>query len=148
MLIICKICALLKISSLFLFCIFVLLKQRPHLAFHIVNTFSKMRLYLFVSVIESGNTTIKESATGIESSGTFEDLLKASRPIADIPDVNIQVYFQTHNSSTWHAINNGIHEDLEMAVQLGVRHVKFIWNNINNEVLLINYHPLKIHFNS
>ncbi|CAB4433300.1 unnamed protein product [Rhizophagus irregularis] len=91
-------------------------------------------LYLLVSVYQNGKQIVKSSATSIESPGLLSDLLKITLSINDIPNVNISVDFQRDKSNEWHIVSKGINEDLEILDFLKAIHIRFTWNDENDDI--------------
>ncbi|CAB4373275.1 unnamed protein product [Rhizophagus irregularis] len=93
-----------------------------------------MKLYLLVSVYQNGKQIVKSSATSIEPPGLLSDLLKITLSINDIPNVNISVNFQRDKSNEWHTVSKGINEDLEILDFLKAIHIRFTWNDENDDI--------------
>ncbi|CAB5361745.1 unnamed protein product [Rhizophagus irregularis] len=93
-----------------------------------------MKLYLLVSVYQNGKQIVKSSATSIEPPGLLSDLLKITLSINDIPNVNISVDFQRDKSNEWHIVSKGINEDLEILDFLKAIHIRFTWNDENDDI--------------
>ncbi len=93
-----------------------------------------MKLYLLVSIYQNDKPITKSSATSIELPGLLSDLLKLALSTDDIPDANISVDFQRDNSKDWHIVTKGIQEDLEMLDFLKAIHIRFKWNDEDNDI--------------
>src|SRR5687768_741695 len=93
-----------------------------------------MKLYLLVTVCQNGKQIVKSSAISIELPGFLSDLLKITLSINDIPNANISVDFQKNESKDWHTISKGIQEDLEILSFLKAMHIRFTWNDNNNDI--------------
>ncbi|GBC03231.1 hypothetical protein RclHR1_05020008 [Rhizophagus clarus] len=93
-----------------------------------------MKLYLLVSVYQNGKQIVKSSATSIEPPESLSDLLKIILSTNDIPNMNISVNLQRDKSNEWHIVSKGIHKDLEILDFLKAIHIRFMWNDEDDDI--------------